>query len=73
MLMSRSGIVQPMEVGARMDIVRRMESYAAMMDNGNREPWTEGMLWEMCADDYIAETVRYYREQADNFMAEVAA
>ena len=52
----------------RMTILRDMEAAVAIMDNNNREPMTVGMLCEMGSD--VVETVRYYREQADNIMAE---
>lgn len=72
LLVDRHGNPVPMCVENKKAIVVRAEDYAARLDNGNREAYSADMLTVICADDYIAETVRYYREQADNFMAEVA-
>lgn len=70
LLLDRYGHPIPAERGRRMDLVARMERAAAPHDNLNRERIDDAMLREICADDNIAETVRYYRERADNLLAE---
>jgi hypothetical protein len=72
LLSDRLGNPVPMSQDDRKAIVLRMDSYCARLDNSNHSMWGPQELDWMTESDSIAETVRYYREQADNYMAEVA-
>jgi ribulose kinase len=70
-LVDRLGNPIPMADSRREHYVTEMEMHAAQWDNGNREPWTDEALADMIVEDNLAETVRFYRECADNLVAEI--